>query len=87
MEKRILGNGLEVSAVGLGCMGMTHTFGAAADKQEMTRIIQAAVEHGYTFACKRCSYEADSRMAGTQRLLDYRQRLRTSGLQFQAVLC
>lgn len=29
MEKRILGNGLEVSAVGLGCMGMTHTFGAA----------------------------------------------------------
>ena len=49
MEKRILGNGLEVSAVGLGCMGMTHTFGAAADKQEMTRIIQAAVEHGYTF--------------------------------------
>ena len=49
MEKRILGNGLEVSAVGLGCMGMTHTFGAAADKQEMTGIIQAAVEHGYTF--------------------------------------
>lgn len=43
MEKRILGNGLEVSAVGLGCMGMTHTFGAAADKQEITRIIQAAV--------------------------------------------
>lgn len=43
MEKRILGNGLEVSAVGLGCMGMPHTFGAAADKQEMTRIIQAAV--------------------------------------------
>ena len=30
-------------------MGMTHTFGAAADKQEMTGIIQAAVEHGYTF--------------------------------------
>lgn len=49
MEKRILGNGLEVSAVGLGCMGMTHTFGAAADKKEMTRVIQAAVEQGYTF--------------------------------------
>ncbi len=49
MEKRILGNGLEVSAVGLGCMGMTHTFGAAADKTEMIRVIQGAVEQGYTF--------------------------------------
>ena len=44
MEKRILGKDLEVSAVGFGCMGMTHTFGAAADKKEMTRILQAAVE-------------------------------------------
>ena len=49
MEKRILGKDLEVSAVGFGCMGMTHTFGAAADKKEMTRILQAAVEQGYTF--------------------------------------
>ena len=49
MEKRILGNGLEVSAVGLGCMGMTHTFGAAADKTEMAKVIQGAVEQGYTF--------------------------------------
>lgn len=49
MEKRILGNGLEVSAVGLGCMGMTHTFGAAADKTEMIRVIQGAVEQGCTF--------------------------------------
>lgn len=49
MEKRILGNGLEVSAVGLGCMGMTHTFGAAADKTEMVKVIQGAVEQGYTF--------------------------------------
>lgn len=40
MEKRILGNGLEVSAVGLGCMGMTHTFGAAADKQEIDDIVR-----------------------------------------------
>ena len=46
MEKRILGNGLEVSAIGLGCMGMTHTFGAAADKAEMTKVIQGAVEQG-----------------------------------------
>ncbi|MFV0518260.1 MAG: aldo/keto reductase [Aminipila sp.] len=49
MEKRILGQDLEVSAVGFGCMGMTHTFGAAADKREMTRILQGAVEEGYTY--------------------------------------
>lgn len=49
MEKRILGNGLEASAVGLGCMGMTHTFGTAADKTEMIRVIQGAVEQGCTF--------------------------------------
>ncbi len=34
MGKRILGKNLEVSTIGFGCMGMTHTFGAAADKEE-----------------------------------------------------
>src|SRR4051812_43182285 len=50
MEKRKLGNSnLEVSAIGLGCMGMSFGYGPAADKQEMIALIQAAVERGVTF--------------------------------------
>src|SRR5438876_11794236 len=50
MQKRKLGNsGLEVSAVGLGCMGMSFGYGPAGDKQEMISVIRAAVERGVTF--------------------------------------
>ena len=49
MEKRILGKDLEVSAIGLGCMGMSHAYGPAADKKEMTELLAKAVERGYTF--------------------------------------
>jgi aryl-alcohol dehydrogenase-like predicted oxidoreductase len=50
MQKRKLGtNGLEVSALGLGCMGMSFGYGPAADKQEMISLIRVAVEHGITF--------------------------------------
>jgi aryl-alcohol dehydrogenase-like predicted oxidoreductase len=50
MQKRKLGNsGLEVSALGLGCMGMSFSYGPAKDKQEMTSLIRAAVERGITF--------------------------------------
>jgi aryl-alcohol dehydrogenase-like predicted oxidoreductase len=50
MEKRKLGNsGLEVSALGLGCMGMSFGYGPAADKQEMISLIRSAVERGVTF--------------------------------------
>ena len=50
MQKRILGkNGLEVSALGLGCMGMSYGYGPASDKQEMISLIRAAVERGVTF--------------------------------------
>ncbi len=50
MQKRKLGNsGLEVSALGLGCMGMSSAYGPAADKQEMISLIRAAVERGVTF--------------------------------------
>jgi aryl-alcohol dehydrogenase-like predicted oxidoreductase len=50
MKKRALGtSGLEVSALGLGCMGMSFGLGPAADKQEMIQLIQAAVERGVTF--------------------------------------
>jgi aryl-alcohol dehydrogenase-like predicted oxidoreductase len=50
MQKRTLGNGnLEVSAMGLGCMGMSFAYGPAGDKQEMISVIRAAVERGVTF--------------------------------------
>src|SRR6267378_6458620 len=50
MQKRKLGNSsLEVSALGLGCMGMSFGYGPAADKQEMISLIRTAVERGVTF--------------------------------------
>ena len=50
MQKRKLGNSnLEVSAVGLGCMGMSFGYGPAADKQEMISLLRSAVERGVTF--------------------------------------
>jgi aryl-alcohol dehydrogenase-like predicted oxidoreductase len=50
MQKRILGtNGLEVSALGLGCMGLSFGLGPAVDKQEGLALIRAAVEKGVTF--------------------------------------
>src|SRR3989442_9985451 len=50
MQKRELGkNGLEVSALGLGCMGMSFGYGPPADKQEMISLIRTAVERGITF--------------------------------------
>ena len=42
-------SGLRVSAVGLGCMGMSHAYGEPADKREMTELLADAVEMGYTF--------------------------------------
>ncbi len=50
MQKRKLGSsGLEVSALGLGCMGMSFSYGPPKDKQEMTALLHAAVERGITF--------------------------------------
>jgi len=50
MKKRKLGKGnLEVSALGLGCMGMSFGYGPAADKKEMISLIHSAVERGVTF--------------------------------------
>jgi aryl-alcohol dehydrogenase-like predicted oxidoreductase len=50
MEKRQLGNsGFEVSALGLGCMGMSWSYGQAQDKQEMISLLRAAVDRGVTF--------------------------------------
>jgi aryl-alcohol dehydrogenase-like predicted oxidoreductase len=50
MQKRTLGkSNLEVSAIGLGCMGMSWSYGPAKDKKEMTALLHAAVERGVTF--------------------------------------
>jgi aryl-alcohol dehydrogenase-like predicted oxidoreductase len=50
MQKRRLGNSnLEVSAIGLGCMGMSFGYGPAQDEQEMISVIRSAVDLGVTF--------------------------------------
>jgi aryl-alcohol dehydrogenase-like predicted oxidoreductase len=50
MKERTLGkNGLEVSAIGLGCMGMSFSYGPPKDTQEMTALLRAAVDRGVTF--------------------------------------
>jgi aryl-alcohol dehydrogenase-like predicted oxidoreductase len=50
MEKRTLGkSGMEVSAIGLGCMGMDHAYGKPADRGEMVKLIRRAVEQGCNF--------------------------------------
>jgi aryl-alcohol dehydrogenase-like predicted oxidoreductase len=50
MKKRILGkSGLEVSSMGLGCMGMTFSYGTAPNRKEMIALIRSAVERGITF--------------------------------------
>jgi len=50
VQRRKLGKaGLEVSVLGLGCMGMSYGYGPAADKKEMIALIRKAVERGVTF--------------------------------------
>src|SRR6267378_2723305 len=50
MQKRKLGkSNLEVSAIGLGCMGMSFSYGPPKDKQEMIALLRAAVDRGITF--------------------------------------
>jgi len=49
MEKRVLGDGLEVSAIGLGCMGMSFSFPPFPERADMVALIRQAVERGVTF--------------------------------------
>jgi aryl-alcohol dehydrogenase-like predicted oxidoreductase len=50
MEKRTLGrSGLSVSAIGLGCMGLSHGYGPASDKRKDIKLIRNAIERGVTF--------------------------------------
>ncbi len=66
MKKRELGNsGLEVSSIGLGCMGMTFGYGPAADTGEAIKLIRAAAEHGVTLFDTAEAYgEANERLVG-----------------------
>ena len=50
MKKRLLGrSGLEVSAIGLGCMGLSHAYGPATETGEAVKFLRAAVDEGVTF--------------------------------------
>jgi aryl-alcohol dehydrogenase-like predicted oxidoreductase len=49
MKKRTLGQGLEVSAIGLGCMGMSQSYGVIPDKADMIPVLRTAVDRGVTF--------------------------------------
>lgn len=49
MQERVLGNGLKVSAVGLGCMGFSHAYGVPTEEKEAIQLIQQAASMGYTF--------------------------------------
>ncbi len=49
MQKRTLGRGLEVSAIGLGCMGISQSYGSPLSRQDGVRLIRDAVERGVTF--------------------------------------
>jgi aryl-alcohol dehydrogenase-like predicted oxidoreductase len=49
MQQRTLGTNLAVSALGLGCMGLSHAMGPATDKREAITLIRSAVERGVTF--------------------------------------
>ena len=49
MKYRTLGKDMQVSSVGLGCMGMSHGYGSPADKKEMGELLAKAVDMGYTF--------------------------------------
>lgn len=63
MKYRNLGTrGLRVSAVGLGCMGMSHAYGAPADRKDMTELLAKAVDLGYTFLIQqRCMVQLNVR--------------------------
>ena len=64
MDKRILGDNLEVSAIGLGCMGMSRGFGPSGSKAEMIAVIRTAVERGVTFFDTAEAYGPNEELVG-----------------------
>ena len=65
MEKRILGDGFEVSAIGLGCMGFTHAYGDPMPEDDVIAAMRAAYDAGYTFFDTAEAYIAPDRHGGT----------------------
>ena len=76
MRYRILGNDLKVSAVGLGCMGLSHAYGAATEKAEAIEFLQRAVGLGYTFFdTAECYGPYDNEEVVGEALKPYRSRV------------
>lgn len=70
MEYRTLGlSGLRISPVGLGCMGMSHAYGAPADKCKITELLTDAVDMGYTFLTRPKCMDTQDRTNGNEELL------------------
>ena len=90
MKYRTLGKDLRVSAVGLGCMGMSHAYGAPADKKEMTELLAKAEDLGCTFFDTAESYGTKERHHDNEELLGqalkpYRSQIKIAtkfGIQF-----
>ena len=60
MKLRALGDGLQLSELGLGCMGFSHAYGAPTDRAEAIRVMEQAVEMGYTFFDTAESYTGEN---------------------------
>lgn len=54
MRTRILGKDLRVSAVGFGCMGISHAYGEPMEKNEAAKLLRDAFENGYTLNERKC---------------------------------
>src|SRR2546429_2552497 len=75
MEKRKLGrSNLEVSAIGLGCMGMSYGYGPAGDKKKMISLMRTAVERGVTFFDTAEAYGANEELVG-EALAPFREQV------------
>ena len=74
MQKRKLGNGgLEVSALGLGCMGMSFSYGPFPEKKEMISVLRSVVERGIAFfdtAAYKLTVQGDRYSEGAARMIN-----------------
>ena len=69
MQTKTLGKDLQVSAVGLGCMGFSHAYGAPTESGEAVRLLRRAAEMGYTFFDTAEVYLPDEGIAGNDHFM------------------